>query len=248
MSLPTFMKFSVLTYNLLVNQALHELQEVILRYKPDILFFQEINTDEDNLKKIEKFGYRLADFSNSFLRFGKAYGVATFYNPKVFKLSKSESLNLPSSVYQILIFILKGKKNPRTVLRNEFSFAKNGSSITTYNIHLTPLYATNALRIKQIKNTFSDLHLTKKNYVVIAGDFNFPYGRKKFEELISVHGLKEATNNILYTLEKKILGLFRIRLKLDYVLYKNLTVKSNETVSFKHSDHYPIITIFKTES
>ncbi len=240
------MKFSVLTYNLLVNQALHELQSVVIRYKPDILFFQEVNTDEYNLKKIEKLGYKLADFSNSFLRFGKVYGVATFYNSKVFKLSKSESLNLPSSVYQIITFILKGQKNPRTVLRNEFTFVKNGSTITTYNIHLTPLYATNNLRIKQIKNTFSDLHLTKKNHVVIAGDFNFPYGRRRFEDLIGVYGLKEATNNIVYTLEKRILGLFQIRLKLDYVLYKNLSVKSNDTIHFKHSDHYPIFTVFNT--
>ncbi len=240
------MKFSVLTYNLLFNQAFHELQNVINTSKPDVLFFQEINTDEQNLKQIEKFGYKLADFSNSFLRFNKVYGVATFYNPRVLNLSTSQSLNLPSSVYQIITFVLKGKKNPRTVLRNEFTFKKNGSRITTYNIHLTPL-ATNALRIKQIKNTFSDLHLSPKNHVVIAGDFNFPYGRKKFEDLIGVYGLKEATDNITYTLEKRILGVFQIKLKLDYVLYKNLYVTSNNMIQFKHSDHYPILTVFKTD-
>ncbi|OGK18894.1 hypothetical protein A3G67_01680 [Candidatus Roizmanbacteria bacterium RIFCSPLOWO2_12_FULL_40_12] len=240
------MKFSVLTYNLLVNHALDELQHVLANSKPDILCFQEINTDEQNLKKIEKLGYRLADFSNSFLRFGRAYGVATFYNPQVFNLSRSQSLNLPSSVYQIITFIIKGKKNPRTVLRNEFTSKDKGAKITTYNIHLTPLYATNILRIKQIKNTFADLHIAQKNHLVIAGDFNFPYGRKKFEELIGVYGLKEATNNIMYTLEKRILGLFRIKLKLDYVLYKNLEVVSNDMIQFKHSDHYPILTVFKT--
>lgn len=241
------MKFTVLTYNLLVNQALHELLKVIHTYRPDILFFQEINTDEENLKKIEKFGYKLADFSNSFIRFGRAYGVATFYNPAVCRLSKSQSLNLPSSVYQIVTFILRGKKSPRTVLRNEFVLKKAGSKITTYNIHLTPLYATNVLRIKQIKNTFSDLHLSQKNHVVIAGDFNFPYGRKKFEELISVYKLKEATSNILYTLEKNFI-LFKVRLKFDYVLYKHLKVVSNEVIQFKHSDHYPIFTVFNTKS
>lgn len=237
------MKFSILTYNLLLNQALGELKNVIAEYKPDVLCFQEINTDEHNLKKIEKFGYRLADFSNSFLRFNKTYGVATFYNPRVFNLSNSQSLNLPSSVYQIITFVLKGKKNPRTVLRNELIFKKSGTKITTYNIHLTPL-ATNTLRIKQIRNTFSDLHLAQKNLVVLAGDFNFPYGRKKFEEIIGVYGLKEATNNIVYTLEKRILGLFHVKLKLDYVLYKNLTVSSNNMIPFKHSDHYPILTNF----
>ena len=237
------MKFSILTYNLLFNQALDELKEVVTTKKPDIIFFQEINTDELNLKKIEQFGYRLADFSNSFLRFNKVYGVATFYNPAMFSLSDSQSFNLPSSVYQIMHFILKGKKSPRTVLKNVFRFKKNGAPIVTYNIHLTPV-ATNTLRIKQIKNTFSDLHIAQKNHVVVAGDFNFPYGRRKFEELISEYGLKEATNNIVYTLKKKVMMLFHIKLKLDYVLYKNLTVITNNVIEVTHSDHFPILTVF----
>lgn len=237
------MKFSILTYNLLFNQAVDDLKEVIASEKPDVIFFQEINTDEYNLKKIEKFGYKLADFSNSFLRFNKVYGVATFYNAQMFTLANSQSFNLPSSIYQLIHFVLKGKKNPRTVLKNEFKFKKNGTTITTYNIHLTPV-ATNNLRIKQIKNTFSDLHITKKNPVVLAGDFNFPYGRRKFEELIGAYGLKEATNNITYTLKKKILKLFHVKLKLDYVLYKNLEVVSNRMIEVTHSDHFPILTVF----
>ncbi|MBI2051374.1 endonuclease/exonuclease/phosphatase family protein [Candidatus Roizmanbacteria bacterium] len=238
------MKFSLLTYNLLLNRATGELKEIISAHKPDLLCFQEINTDLSNLREIENHGYRLADFSNSFMRQGRVFGVATFYNPRVFSLSQTFSFDLPNSLYQIIMFILHNKKNPRTVLKTEFVAKKNGKKVTTYNIHLTP-FATNSFRIKQIKNTLQDLHLARKSPVVIAGDFNFPYGRKKFEEIIRVYDLKEATNNVMFTLERKVLKFFSIKLKLDYILYKNMSAHKNEVIHVKHSDHFPILTKFE---
>ncbi|MEK7070909.1 MAG: endonuclease/exonuclease/phosphatase family protein [Patescibacteria group bacterium] len=237
------MKVSILTYNLLLNKAAKELEQIIGSHNPDFLFFQELATDDKNLRTIEKLNYRLADYSNSFMRWGKIYGVATFYKPQTFNLINSTSFSLPSSLYQMITFIIKNKKNPRTVLRNEFQCKKNGKFITTYNIHLTPV-ATNTLRLKQIINTFHDLHLSKKNSIIIAGDFNYPYGRKKFETIIQKYKLKEATNNIDYTLERKILKTFSIKLKLDYVLYKNIKIASNKKIQVKYSDHYPILSTF----
>lgn len=237
------MKFTTLTYNLYYNSAGAHIEEVLKAHNPDIVFFQEILTDEHSLQRIQRLGYRLADFSNSFMRGSRIFGVATFYKPSMFSLVNSEIFSLPSSIYQFLTYIVRNKKYPRTVLKNEFVFKENGRKFTTYNIHLTPV-ATNGLRMKQIYNTFSDLDLSSKDAVVIAGDFNYPYGRRKFESMIDDYGLKEATNNVYFTHERRILGLFSIRLKLDYILYKNLELTLNEKIQLKHSDHYPILTRF----
>lgn len=238
------MKFTTLTYNLYYNSAGTHVEKVLQEHNPDLIFFQEILTDEQSLARIQRLGYRLADFSNSFLRGTRIFGVATFYKPTVFSLANSEIFSLPSSLYQFLTYIIKNKKHPRTVLKNEFVFKEGGQKFTTYNIHLTPV-ATNGLRMKQIYNTFSDLDLSSRDAVLIAGDFNYPYGRKKFESMIADYGLKEATSNVFFTHERKVLGLFSIRLKLDYILYKNMQMISNDKIELKHSDHYPIMSHFE---
>ena len=236
------MKFSLITYNLRYNKAINEVGQIIKKYEPDILCFQEIATDEPNLQILQNTGFKIADYSNSFIRRGKIYGVTTFYNTDKFKLINSNSFNLPTNLYQIVSFFLYGNKKPRTVLKNEF-ISKNRKKVIIYNIHLTPI-ATNQLRIKQINNTFGYLDLTNNNSVIIAGDFNYPYGRKRFEQEIGNFKLKEATNNINFTLERKILKRISVKLKLDYVLYKNLRLLSNEKILNYKSDHFPIISTF----
>ncbi len=228
----------------MLNKAAETSLEILSKYKPDVVCLQEIQTDDKNLKLFENSGYKIADYSNSFLRRGKVYGVATFFNPDTFSIIKSNSFNLPTNFYQIISFILHGNKNPRTVLTNEFRHDQSKRKLDLYNIHLSP-FATNQLRTRQIKNTLNDLSLNNNNAVIIAGDFNYPYGRKRFENLIKEHGLKEATNNINFTLEKKIIRNITIKLKLDYVLYKKLRVLSNEKIkNFNKSDHFPILSIF----
>jgi endonuclease/exonuclease/phosphatase (EEP) superfamily protein YafD len=116
--------------------------------------------------------------------------------------------------------------------------------VTIYNIHLTPI-ATNQLRIRQINNTFGDLNLNNKNAIIIAGDFNYPYGRRRFEQEIHKYNLKEATNNLNFTMEKRILNRISVKLKLDYVLYKKLKCVSNEKLLIYRSDHFPVLSTFK---
>lgn len=237
------MQFSLLTYNLRYNKAINEIKNLVKKYQPDFLCFQEIMTNDTTIENIEKLGLKVADYSNSFIRRGKIFGVATFYNNKRFILTKSHSFNLPTNLYQVISFLLYGNRNPRTVLKGEFISVETKRRITVYNIHLTPI-ATNQLRIKQINNTFGDLDLKNKNAVLIAGDFNYPYGRKRFEEEIKKNKLKEATNNINYTMEKRILNKISVKLKLDYILYKKLRCRSNEKINIYKSDHFPILSTF----
>ena len=133
---------------------------------------------------------------------------------------------------------------PRTVLKTDFLFLPLKKKVTIYNLHLTP-FATNGIRIKQLKETLNDIDNKSKNPIIITGDFNYPYGRKKFETLIHKFNLKEATNNIFHTIDIHIFWLFHYRVKLDYVLYKNIVNTFTKKIHIRQSDHFPILSIFK---
>ncbi len=241
------MRFSVFTYNLLYNRATQQLKAVLSEYQPDILFFQEMLTDEEGLRSIEKLGYRLADFSNSFIRKGKIFGVATFYNPKLFRALSSRSFNLPSGFFEALLFVLRKGEVPRTVLKTEFEIKDTRKKIISYNIHLSPA-AMNTVRQRQIINTFKELRLDKKNPIIIAGDFNYPYNRRGFQDLIDHYNLKEATRNLSFTFTNRFFKIPPLRLKLDYILYKNIILLETKRVDIRLSDHYPILSIFTSKT
>jgi len=262
------MDFSLLTYNVLYNRAYNKLTWLISRYKPDIICLQEIDTNENNLRKLEEFDYLLADYENSFIKFEKIYGIATYYNKKKFSLAKSRSINLSNSLTETILTVfqlLLGFNKPRTVLQTDFIDNLSKEKLAIFNIHLI-LFATNALRIKHIKQVLSDSVVSrKKEPIIIAGDFNYyPYGRKMLENFMKSYGLSEATQNVGATMKwsadgklenynliqrlsvrfvNKTMGQ-RFRLKTDYVFYKNLKLKETKKINAKFSDHYPIISYF----
>ncbi len=260
------MEFSILTYNVLYNRASFRLGEIILKCKPDIICLQEIDTDEGNLKQIEKFGYKLADYSNSFFRFDKIFGIATFYNSDTLRATDSVTFPLPRSVYEFILVILrvlKGGNKPRTVLKTDFICKKNRMKLAVYNIHLT-VVATNQGRVKHIRKIIDFVNNHKNTPTIIAGDFNyFPYSRKQLEELMKHHGFIEATKKLDYTTEmtssgkmeqynfvqrifsKIIQKIFTNRLKLDYIFYKNLKLHQTRRIDISISDHYPIVAKFE---
>ena len=239
------MKISVLTYNVLFNRALTNFERILDRYQPDIICLQEIETREANLKNVEAHGYKLTDYSNSFIKFGTVFGLATFYKPDKLDFTDSRSLTLPRSYYEFLLVLLRNGNIPRTVLKTEFKLKDSGKPLINYNLHLTA-WATNGIRVKQIKTTLEDLHITTiDKTVIIAGDFNYPYQRKNFEELITQYGLSEATDNLYVTFEGKWFHFLPMKLKLDYILYKNVSLIKTERVQSRESDHFPIISTFE---
>ncbi len=262
------MTFSLLTYNVLFNKAFVKVEKMLDKYRPDILCFQEVETKEENLTSLEKFGYKLADYSNSFIKFGKVYGIATYFNTNFkaqkLKLIKTDSFNLPKSLYEVLttiIRILKGENQPRTILRTDFLLTEKKKTVVIYNVHLS-LFGINRTRTKQIEKVLNHGIKEDKFPLIITGDFNyFPYRRKKLENLMTKHGFREATRNINYTIRypnrkftkysliqnlavKIIRKYVNHRLKVDYTFYKNLELIKTERIEKEFSDHYPIISTF----
>lgn len=237
------MELSLITYNVLFNQAYERLENNFLNEKPDIICLQEIETDELNLRKFSKSPFVLADYTNSFVKFGKIFGCATFYNPEKLEFIGSSSFELPRSFLEVFLVLWRGINKPRSVLKTEFIYKPLNKKITIYNLHFSP-FATNGVRIKQLKETLNDIQNHPNGPTIICGDFNYPYGRKKFENLIHEHALQEATTNIFYTIDMPILKFFHYRAKLDYVLFKEINHVETRKIEIRYSDHFPILSIF----
>jgi endonuclease/exonuclease/phosphatase family metal-dependent hydrolase len=255
------MQFSILTYNTLFNDGQKGLSSIFRKYSPDIVCLQEVDTHEKSLEHIEKLGYSMADYSNGFIKFGKVYGVATFYNPLKTTCTETKSITLPHGLAEALTFIVrifKSKKKDRTVLKAEFAFEDQKKKVDVYNIHLSP-HGTNGIRIKQLERTLEDIKKYSTNAAILVGDFNYPFGRKKLEELMQSHGFAEATNTLRFTSDGKLLYYTLIEkylmkvlqffigkeIKLDYCFYKNCKAVSAVRINAPYSDHFPILAKFE---
>lgn len=260
------MNLSLLTYNTLFNNAVRELDEVIERYHPDIICLQEALTDDKSIQKIEKFGYKMADYSNSFVKFGKIFGVVTFYNPKTIAYKDSSTLNLGTNLAEYFFYILRvilGYNQPKTILETDFIHKLSKKKIAICNVHLYVI-GSNELRIKHISKVLKSINLSEKKQLIIVGDFNyFPYKRRGLEKMMAKYGLHEATANIRQTIKFSESGKFEKfnlfqrftlslinkyitkQIKTDYSFYRGLKLIKTERVESQTSDHYPILSTFK---
>ena len=234
------MEIKTLTYNLNFGKAWNKIGGIIKSTKPDIIALQEINTADENLIQIRKYGYELAEYSNSKLKFNNIFGIATFYRKEKLSFIRASSFDLPFGIHEIFQFFLFGGRRQRTVLKTEFQF-KSNKKLNLWNVHFSA-FTMNRLRIKQLEETLEHL----KNDIqptIMLGDFNYPYGRKKLEELFDAYDLKEATTNVHHTF-KSTMPFMPVKFKLDYIFYKNLKHVETSKIDTTLSDHLPIVSVF----
>lgn len=260
------MYLSLLTYNTLFNNAASKIDLVIDKYHPDIICLQEALTHDSNIKKIEKFGYKMADYSNSFVKFGQIFGVITFYNQKTMTYKNSYVLNLGMTnlveYFFYLFQVIFGYNKPKTILRTDFIHRLTKKKISVCNVHLYVI-GSNEQRIKHINNALKSINLSPKEPLIIVGDFNYlPYKRKGLEKMMAKYSLREATANIMQTIKFTTDGKFEKfnlfqrlilpfinkfvtkQIKTDYSFYRGFRLKKTEKIEAQFSDHYPIISTF----
>ena len=179
----------------------------------------------------------------------------------------SKPILLANGLFEILkmiIHLFKNKGVRRTILKTNIDIKLTKKTITVYNLHLSAI-SLNSLRIKQLKMLDLD-ELNKEGSVVLTGDFNFPIERKRLENIMNKYQLKEATNNLFYTMRFPIYALSQFGLiyrffyllfskiirkiwvnevKLDYIFYRGLKNLSTKRINVEHSDHFPIIAQFE---
>lgn len=236
---------SILSYNLYFGRALNELTQIVQTHRPDIVCVQEFPVSESSVGQIEKLGYELADYSQSFFKFFRLFSVATFYNPKRLKHHNGVSINLTQGFYELILLLLRLGGTERTALSNHFSLHGSRQQVRVCNLHLTALQSTNKVRMKQLNTALGFLSAEPRTPTVVIGDFNYMYRRKHLETIFHRYHYREATNNLLYTLEWVILKFWRIRNKPDYVWYKGLRKVKTTRIERKNSDHFPILAQFK---
>ena len=257
------MNLSLLTHNTLFNNAIDKLDEVIDVHRPDIVCLQEALTDDNSIKKIENLGYKVADYSNSFVKFGKIFGVITFYNPNVLDYKDSFSFDMDSNFGEKFFYLFQvifGCNKPKTILATDFIHKSTRKKISICNVHLYVI-GSNEQRIRHINNALKSIYLSKKEPLIIVGDFNyFPYKRRGLEKMMAKHGLNEATANIRQTIRftkdgkferfslfqrLSLLFINKFDIKTDYSFYRGLKLIKTERIDSRTSDHYPIISSFK---
>lgn len=231
------MKFSILTFNLDMSKGIPKLLRVVQEYKPDIVSLQEFDTSADSRKIIEDLGYTFAEGSYSFRFFFTRYSVATFYKKEKFRLVSGTRLSLPIGLIEILLFFKGGRRSVASTL-----FEADKKKFWIHNVHLTP-YTTNNLRTKQIHTTLKSVQ-SEKRPTIVLGDFNYPYGRKKFENIFKKYNFHEATDTIFHTF-RSTFRFLPFKFKLDYVLYHGIKHISTIQIDKITTDHTPIITEFE---
>lgn len=237
------MRLSLFTHNLLYHRAFSDISKILKSLNPDIICLQEFEADIASFDELKKNGYLLAGSSNTFVRSQKAFCIATFYKESIALLANSRTIPLPRTHYETFLYYLRGEHTPRTVLKTDFKL-KSGADLSVYNLHLTA-FASNGGRVRQLIAALEDLRVSERKYAIFAGDFNYPYRRKKLEELMEQYSLQEATKNIDHTFETKLLRFIPLRLKDDYILYKGLTMKDTAKINWRVSDHYPLVSTFE---
>lgn len=236
--------FSVLTYNVCLNKALRDVPDVIRLYSPSVICLQEVTLGRRHSYKELLPGYNLAATTNSFYRFGKTYGQATFYKNDVFYQTGSRSIVLPKTYYELFLTMFT-RKGPRTALSTDLVFRNTNTPISICNLHLTALMATNRARNKQLYEALEEIEIEDHEPLIILGDFNYPFRKKGLEKIMSEYGLKEATHNLTYTYGQ-FMKVMRNRMKFDFVLYRSLLPRSSRILEdFRHSDHYPVLVEFE---
>lgn len=232
------MKISCLTFNIDKGKGFPRLLNVVQEHNPDVVAVQEFEPSSESISLIEKAGYTYAGHSPSFREFRTKFAVATFYRDDKLELTHAKRLNLQLGFMEVLLFFKGGR---RSVISTCFRTKKNNNKFFVHNVHLTP-YTTNTLRAKQIHKTLQSVEPHGEPTIVL-GDFNYAYGRRRFEKIFKRYNFKEASNNIFYTF-KSTLWFLPVKFKLDYVLYSNIVNTKTKQIGTFSPDHTPIIAYF----
>lgn len=238
------MKLSVLTYNLFFNQAIKHAKDLMEELQPDVVCLQEMTIEDCYLEYLESDTYKLAEATIGFSQHGLNFGNATYYNTKRLHLKSTYTADLPQNSYELFWVLLKGLNKPRTLLETTFTYGKDPTPIDIYNIHLTHLSSIEH-RLNQLKIAVDRITRAKheQSRIVLTGDFNFSFGRKELDDFIKDYNFKEATTNLAYTFFTGVFGL--LKMKLDYILYRNMKVTRTKRITPTKSDHYPILSEFE---
>lgn len=228
---------SLVTWN--AQKAAHphfisDLERILERNKPDIVFLQEARADLIELEQMG--GYFANGWSYPWPR-GAMVGVMT--------LSRTPPIRVESVSSNYREFYVTA---PKVSLLTEFPLP-NGESLLTVNVHLLNFERWGSLKIR---NQLEELKSFLKNHtgpIIIAGDFNTWNERRLLlvEEMVGDLKLTEVmdfpggrtTGDMHSEFFNSIFGI-QAELPLDRVYYSGFSIESAQVLPYDSSDHKPI--------
>lgn len=182
-----------------VKTCIGGISENIRSYKPDFVFFQEVDTDSTRSHHINERELLCGDFEDYQEVFAINYHSAYLMYPILEPHGKSNSGILTLSRAEVTSAL-------RRSLPISTSFSKfldldrcysvsripveNGRELVLYNVHLSAYGGSDEIRAAQMNMLFDDLkaEYEKGNYCVVGGDFNHDFTGNSGEMLNGVSG------------------------------------------------------------
>jgi endonuclease/exonuclease/phosphatase family metal-dependent hydrolase len=223
---------SILSYNIHFGRKLDEILRWLSGMEPiDIICFQEFPKHKirDFVRALSKYsyGYRFAPSIGA--NINKEYGVLTLFRKNILKPVSFRKIALGINIIEKAWF--KGNVARHSLLS---VFRQHENIFVMANTHLVSS-APNSHRYRQI-NTI--LRALRKNPhpVVIVGDYNIPSitGTKKLIQLMSKNNYRTDKKRIV---THHIAG---IRYQVDYVFWRDCTIRALRALKVRYSDHYPL--------
>lgn len=225
---------SLLTYNIEMGRQLPKILQWIelLSQLPEIICFQEFPEMqiESFIKGFTHGNYQYK-YAPSFQKTHHMFGQLTLYKKKIISLKKSFLIDLGLSAGEKILFRNKGN---RSSLITVFRYKRK--SFVIANSHLTLLHVNKKRRMElQLIIEKLEKNLSSSLPKIILGDFNYSslIRQKKLIQFMEknqfLNAYKLKTHRILF-----------FHHQLDYVFYKNCTVKDAVVTKLRFSDHYPV--------
>lgn len=214
----------LLSYNLLKNKAVSELDGLSAKYAPDVLCLQEVD-----VHKLPQ------EFANLKLAIGtekNRLGLAVYLDSSKYEVEEVGSFSLRHSHYD-RIAAPAHERLLGVRARNK----ETGEKFTVGSFHASPLTALNAIRREQIQDGLKRLEtLGESSPLMMLGDFNYPVFRARLAREIQATGFELYTSN-----QQTYRNYGVVRGYFDFAAGKNFSLNWMKTLKQGVSDHLPIL-------
>lgn len=221
----------LLSYNLLKNRAVKELDGLALKYSPDVLCLQEVD--------VHKLPKELGHLELAIGTEKNRLGLAIYVDTSKYEIEATASYSLRHSHYDRIAAPaherLLGVRAVNRITNEKFAVG---------SFHASPLTALNAIRREQIQDGLQRLDLLGTGApLMMLGDFNYPIFRARLEREMQNAGYKLYTSNQqTYRNYKVVKGYF------DFAAGRKFSLNSLKTLKQGLSDHLPILLNAEFES
>ena len=216
--------FTVVSYNLWKNHAVHELEALAKSTGADLLCLQEVFTG--SLPDVIGGLRRIATTGNNRL------GLAIYGCQERFEVHETRSYHLGKSMHDRVL-----APTPERLVAGRLIDRVTGLHFVIASFHAAPLTARNAVRRAQIRSAHAGLEALGAGLpALMIGDFNYPLFTSRLRRVLAKTG---------HSLARAAAGTYRgygiVRGRFDLVTSTGFEVGPVRVLPQGASDHLPIV-------